>query len=70
MSIGKDFNLSDLNRYFKKLYNYELKEDSTFYAKDNSGSTVNELVEIISTLDSMRIKYSIDENYNIKVDSN
>ena len=52
---------------FGRIIKYKLKDDAVFHAEDNTGATIRELVSITNILNGNKIKYDVDENYNIQV---
>ena len=52
---------------FGNIRYYSFKDDLIFYALNNTSLITRELSKITSILEKEKIKYKVDEKYNIKV---
>ncbi len=61
--------IEDINNIdFGPIFNYKLEDDAIFYALNNTSLITKELCKITYILKNLDIEYTIDENYNIKVE--
>ncbi len=53
---------------FGSIYNYKFRDDAIFYALNTTSLITKELSAITEILENLNIEYTVDEEYNIKVE--
>ncbi len=71
IGLKNTINLEDLKKiYFGNLFYYDLNDDGIFYNSHDSTYAIGELLEITEKLNDNDIEYSVDKDYNIKIEIN